>query len=261
VKTSNRYLSACLVPCLVVLTHLVWAQTTSPSKLQQISVEGSETHTVVTLRIDGDDLVASTLEEIATAPFRLFIDLPNVIPHVEPATPVDSGAVARVRVALHQSSPPVTRVVLDLNRRSAYRLERDTESHTLRIVIGTPESTESADTTRSVRVDEEYAEWFGRSARQLDHLLSAADGGDAEAWAAIRDEVDAATPPPSLQLAHDLLAAAVRLGAVALGDGPHTAERSPEAESASAGARLFAARARALVRDASPLTTGVRSAH
>jgi len=260
VKTPNRYLSACLVLCLVVLTHLAWAQTTSPSRLQQISVEGSETHTVVTLRIDGDRVVAGTLEEIATEPFRLFIDLPNVIPQVEPATPVASGGVDRVRVALNQSSPPVTRVVLDLNRRSAYRLERDTKSHTLRIVVGTPGAPESPDATRHVGVDEEYAKWFDRSARQVDHLLSDAQGGDVAAWAAIRDEVDAATPPPSLQLAHDLLATAVRLGAVALGD-THTGERSPEAESASAGARLFAARARALVRDATPLTAGVRTAH
>ena len=260
-KTPNRYLSACLVSCLVVLTHLAWAQTTSPSKLQQISVEGSDTHTVVTLRIDGDGVVGGTLEEIATAPFRLFIDLPNVIPHVEPATRVDSGGVDRVRVALNQSSPPVTRVVLDLNRRSPYRLERDPKSHTLRIVVGTPSSLKSPDTAKNVGADEEYAKWFDRSARQVDHLLSDAQGGDAAAWAAIRDEVDAATPPPSLQLAHDLLATAVRLGAVAVGDGTHTGGRSPEAKSASAGARLFAARARALVQDASPLTAGVRSAH
>ncbi len=163
-KTPNRYLLACLVSCLVVLTHLAWAQTNSPSKLQQISVEGSDTHTVVTLRIDGDGVVGGTLEEIATAPFRLFIDLPNVIPHVEPATRVDSGGVDRVRVALNQSSPPVTRVVLDLNRRSPYRLERDPKSHTLRIVVGITSSLKSPDTAKNVGADEEYAKWFDRSA-------------------------------------------------------------------------------------------------
>jgi hypothetical protein len=243
------------------LTHLALAQTTGPSRLQQISVEGSDTHTVVSLRLDGEGVGAGTLEEITTAPFRLFIDLPNVIPHVQPATRVESGGVDRVRVALNQSSPPVTRVVLDLNRRSPYRLERDPKSQTLRIVVGTPPLTESPDATGSARVDEEYASWFARSARQIDHLLSDAQGGDAAAWAAIWDEVEAATPPPSLQLAHDLLATAVRLGAVAVGEVSHSGERSPEAESASAGARLFTARAKALVLDASPLTAGVRSVH
>lgn len=273
-KTPIRYLSACLVSCLVMVAHEAWganealaqanealAQPINPSTLRQISVEGSDTHAIVTLGIEGGDGVRpGTLEEIVTPPFRLFIDLPNVVPHVASATPVHKGGVDRVRVGLNQSSPPVTRVVLDLSRRSAYRLEEDTESRTLRIIIGTPElpeSPESIDATRKMSVYDEYAKWFERSVGQVDRLLSDAETGDPKAWEAIRVEVDAATPPPSLQRAHDLLATAVRLGVVAARAGTDAGGRDPEAESASVGARLFATRARALVRDASPQTAGV----
>ena len=275
-KTPSHHLSACLVPCLLALAQApeasaqaneALAQTTNPSTLRQISVEGSDTHAVVTLGIesdgDGGRALPGTLEEIVTPPFRLFIDLPNVIPGVASATPVHKGGVDRVRVGLNQSSPPVTRVVLDLSRRSAYRLEKDPESHTLRIIIGTPESSESPeslDTTGKMSEYNEYAKWFERSAGQVDRLLSNAETGDseAEAWEAIRAEVEAATPPVSLQLAHELLATAVRLGVVAALNDTAAGGRNPEAESASVGARLIATRARALVRDASPRTAGVR---
>ena len=268
-KTPSHHLSACLVPCLLALAQApeASAQTTNPSTLRQISVEGSDTHAVVTLGIesdgDGGRALPGTLEEIVTPPFRLFIDLPNVIPGVASATPVHKGGVDRVRVGLNQSSPPVTRVVLDLSRRSAYRLEKDPESHALRIIIGTPESSESPesiDTTGKMSAANEYAKWFERSAGQVDRLLSNAETGDseAEAWEAIRAEVEAATPPVSLQLAHELLATAVRLGVVAALNDTAAGGRNPEAESAIVGARLIATRARALVRDASPRTAGVR---
>ena len=271
-KTPSHHLSACLVPCLLVLAHTALAQTTNPSTLRQISVEGSDTHAVVTLDIESDGdgegdrgrALPGTLEEIVTPPFRLFIDLPNVIPGVASATPVHKGGVDRVRVGLNQSSPPVTRVVLDLSRRSAYRLEVDPESHALRIIIGTPESSESPeslDTTGKMSVYNEYAKWFKRTAGQVDRLLSNADTddskADADAWEAIRAEVEAATPPLSLQLAHELLATAVRLGVVATLNDTAAGGRNPEAESASVGARLIATRARAIVRDASPRTAGV----
>ena len=269
-KTPSHYLSASLVPCLLVLAHTALAQTTNPSTLRQISVEGSDTHAVVTLDIESDGdgegdrgrALPGTLEEIVTPPFRLFIDLPNVIPGVASATPVHKGGVDRVRVGLNQSSPPVTRVVLDLSRRSAYRLEVDPESHALRIIIGTPESSESPeslDTTGKMSAYNEYAKWFERSAGQVDRLLANADTDDskADAWEAIRAEVEAATPPLSLQLAHELLATAVRLGVVATLNDTAAGGRNPEAESASVGARLIATRARAIVRDASPRTAGV----
>ena len=249
-KTPIGQILVCLVPCLVVLTHAVWAQTTGPSALQQISVEGSDTYAVVTLVLEGDRVLPGALEEIATPPFRLFIDLPNVIPHVEAETRVERGGVDRVRVALTQSSPPVTRVVLDLSRRSTYRLEQDTKSHVLRIIVGTPGSTESPDTTKGISADVAgYARWFERSAGKVDRLLSAATAGDVAVWEGLWNGVAAVAPPPLLQVAHDLLATAVTLGAIAARDGDHVGPRSPEAESANAGARLFMARARALVRD------------
>ncbi len=269
-KTPSPILSACLVLCLVALAQAneasaqpneALAQTTKPSTLRQISVEGSDTHAIVTLGIDGDGdgVLPRTLEEIVTPPFRLFIDLPNVVPQVASATPVHKGGVDRVRVGLNQSSPPVTRVVLDLSRRSPYRLEEDTESHALRIIIGTPESPESLDTTRKMSVYDEYAKWFERSVGQVDRLLSDAETADfeADAWEALRVEVEATTPPSSLQHAHELLATAVRLGVVSALHDTDAGGRSPEAESASVGARLIATQARALVRDASPRTAGV----
>jgi type IV pilus secretin PilQ/predicted competence protein len=67
-----------------------------------------------------------TLESSAVqnaGPTRLFLDFPGVSPSAPATTSVKQGPVERVRVAVNSREPLVTRVVVDLNREAAYRME------------------------------------------------------------------------------------------------------------------------------------------
>ena len=257
-RTRNHYLFVCLGSCLLALFHLGWgaievrAQATRAISLRQISVEGSDSHAVVTLKLDGKNYGVGVsprkLQEIATPPIRIFIDLPNIISHVASDTPVYKGGVDRVRVGLNQSSPPITRVVLDLSRRSAYRLEEDVEGNLLRIIVGTPESPHLFEPTIFSSVD--YLKWFEHFSSTLDRLLLDQKTGNAEAWKALLADIQAETQPSLFEVSHDLLATAAKLGVVSSREGADASGRSAEAESALAGARLIHYRAKALVKAA-----------
>ena len=67
-------------------------------------------------------LTPSSIELTKESPYRLVLDFPGISPAVKPTTPVGSGPVDRVRVALHSSQPLVTRVVVDLTHPVAYRV-------------------------------------------------------------------------------------------------------------------------------------------
>src|SRR5581483_4310114 len=57
----------------------------------------------------------------AKNPDRLIIDLPNSTPGLKQSTvAVNSGSVRGVRVALHNATPPITRVVVDLKQAQPY---------------------------------------------------------------------------------------------------------------------------------------------
>ncbi|MGE5814025.1 MAG: secretin N-terminal domain-containing protein, partial [Acidobacteriota bacterium] len=79
--------------------------------------------TVVTLSGNGP-LVPGSVSEAQDLPARLVMDFPGVtftVPGQIPAT----GAVKRVRVAMNQRVPPVTPVVLDLERKVPFTVQRD----------------------------------------------------------------------------------------------------------------------------------------
>ena len=91
------------------------------------------------IAIVGDgELTASKVEALGGASSRVFLDFPNVSARGVPAvTDVGGGEVERVRVAVNSTSPLVTRVVIDLARQIAYRLERVGQE--LRVLFeGTP---------------------------------------------------------------------------------------------------------------------------
>ena len=259
-RTRIRQRSAYLVAFVVVLVPVVWAQTGKPRQtpivgLRHVAVEGSDTHVVITLT--GDAALVGRLEELGTPPIRLFIDLKGVAPHVAGVTPVGQAGVERVRVALNQLLPPVTRVVLDLSHRSPFRIEEDAEARALRIIVGTPPEND-----RSLVADAppgeiiRYGSWFTEYVAEVDRLLADAadtplDGGVETArssgWASMKQKLESATPPPALQEAHDLLRTAVALGVLAaphLGD---DGQQNANLEPARAGARLFVRKARAIV--------------
>ena len=78
--------------------------------------------TVVTLTGNGP-LVPGSVTEAEDLPARVVVDFPDVTFSVPPQSAA-TGSVRRVRVALNQRVPPVTRVVLDLARNTPFHVER-----------------------------------------------------------------------------------------------------------------------------------------
>src|SRR5688572_9111599 len=68
--------------------------------------------------------VAPAAPVMVEGPWRLYVDLPGTRPGSQRQLDVKAGPVALVRVALNQPSPPVTRVVIELTARTAWRIER-----------------------------------------------------------------------------------------------------------------------------------------
>lgn len=71
-----------------------------------------------------------------TNPFRLVLDFANTIPASRQQVGVNVQGVRAVRYALYQSSPPVTRVVVDLDQAHSYELRSDGNRVTL--IVGPP---------------------------------------------------------------------------------------------------------------------------
>ena len=266
-----RTLRVCFLAALAVgLTPLGGPGRTSaqnpsePNALIEVTLMSSDDHIVVGLV--GSQALSGEVHEIRIAPFRVFVDFVNVIPKVDAVTSVNHGPVRQVRVALNQTDPPVTRVVLDLTHRSSYRVEQDPDEHEFRIIVGpaaaltTTRSNPPVEPAVPATLDiqstvlEEYAHWFGQLTQDVERLLSAhptpkaAEGTPPELadleWQRLQYELEMVTPPISLQMPHDLLETAIRLGRVSAttraAGSPHEHDR----DAARAGASLLVARAR-----------------
>jgi hypothetical protein len=88
---------------------------------------------VIALSVTGGAAVPAP--QLLEAPWRLYFDLPGVLPGSRPAVAVGAGPVSQVRVALNQPSPPVTRVVIDLTRRVTWRVETSPDGRELRVIV------------------------------------------------------------------------------------------------------------------------------
>lgn len=238
-----------------------------PNALVEVSLMGSVDQVVIGLV--GNVSLSGEVHEIRATPFRLFVDLVDVVPMVNAVTPVNQGGVRQVRVALNQSDPPVTRVVLDLTHRAPYRVEEDPDSHEFRIIVGAvtavrptlseapAEPSTSGFGLTSPTVLEEYADWFGQLTQDVEQILSsyAVPEGPAGAppeiahpgWQRLQLVFEMRTPPLSLQAAHDLLGAAMRLGRVGATERLDNPTSETDRAAARAGASLLMIRARDLV--------------
>ena len=89
--------------------------------LRAITVVASgESATVV---IEASGPLSPPSSGFASSPARIYIDFSDVLPG-QPVQPVlPNPIVRRVRVAEHNSSPPVTRVVIDLTKATSYRID------------------------------------------------------------------------------------------------------------------------------------------
>jgi hypothetical protein len=88
--------------------------------------------------IDADGPLPLPLHEPLQDPPRIYFDLEGVTHKIKGATAGQTGsAVRRVRVALRQVSPMVTRVVLDLTRPEGYSVNNDDlQAGRIRVLIG-----------------------------------------------------------------------------------------------------------------------------
>ena len=178
----------------------------------------------VVVEITADRPIAGRLQALGSPAARLFVDLPGVVPEVPDLTEVHLGAVQRVRVALNQSQPPVTRVVLDLEGTARYRLEPGATPHEMRITVE-PGPGPRAAAPRT----EPHPAWFADATRTLTRLIEqtggegptpAGDPRDDERvvfeWGALQDLLTTVTPPPTLESAHALLLTAGAVGHAAV---------------------------------------------
>jgi type IV pilus assembly protein PilQ len=122
------------------------AQADAPAatRLTGVTVGNNADGVTVTLRGNGR-LSYSAISEADRPPARLVVDFQGVRPDVAASTP-GQGVVRRVRVALNNAEPVVTRVVLDLERIVSHRLRPSSDG---REVVITLESGAPSETTAS----------------------------------------------------------------------------------------------------------------
>jgi type IV pilus assembly protein PilQ len=111
------------------------AVTTASTTLQRVRATASARSVSILLSGTGK-LEASSVHDAPGDVPRLVLDFVDVAPSTPPTTWVSQEPVDKVRVALNQRAPAVTRVVIDLLRRTSYRLEAEGEGgKDLRIVF------------------------------------------------------------------------------------------------------------------------------
>ena len=106
----------------------------SSSVIRDLQVERRATSTAITLQATGR-LVTTNVEESKEGPARLYVDLANVTSALPGVTPVGQGAVQNVRIGISDKSAMLTRVAVEMSRRSAYHLEPSLDGQSLTMVI------------------------------------------------------------------------------------------------------------------------------
>ena len=105
---------------LLLLVSLAGGQSAGVASLQDVQVThaGKDVRIEITL-----DAVVKASVITAVHPDRLVLELPNTTLSEQQRVPVYFDGVRVVRYALHQLSPPVTRLVVELDQAQPYALE------------------------------------------------------------------------------------------------------------------------------------------
>jgi len=128
-------------------------RTPAPGALSRTPASGTAVRSVrlapgggaaaIIVRADGP--LPSPAVGVLGGPPRIYLDFPNVTTATTGTRVEEHALVRRVRVALNQAQPPVTRVVIDLARAAPYRVEAGgRERGELTVVIGAPAGVQSA---------------------------------------------------------------------------------------------------------------------
>ena len=111
------------------------AQTGPLIILTSVQVSGEGNSAVVVIEADGPlpVPVAGRVE----SPARFFLDLPGIITGTHGSRGKGHPPIDRVRVGLHSSNPPVTRVVLDLAQHRPVQIDTDArQAGRIRLIVG-----------------------------------------------------------------------------------------------------------------------------
>ena len=137
-----------LVVMLAGLTPARAAEQSAGTVVRAVQIVEDGGVTRVTIEADGP--LPLPLHESLSNPPRIYFDLEGVTHKVRATTAAPGrGVVSRVRVALRQVSPNVTRVVLDLTRLEAYSVNNDERpAGRIRVVVGSASATPPAPAAR-----------------------------------------------------------------------------------------------------------------
>jgi hypothetical protein len=139
---------------LLITSVAAYASSNQPAVVSQVRVttEGDK----VSVEINLSDSITPTMT-FAKNPDRLIADFPNVSPkqslqHI----PVGKNGVARVRIGLNHASPPVTRVVVDLDSQRPFTVDASDRKVLLNILPAVAKE-RTADTRPSSPAEKENA--------------------------------------------------------------------------------------------------------
>jgi type IV pilus assembly protein PilQ len=116
----------------------------APAATELTGLEVGRNADGVTVTVKGNGRLSyGTLQEADRPPLRLVVDFPGVRPGVAPATP-GQGPLRRVRVALNNANPLVTRVVLDLDVKSAFNVRPSPDGREMTITLAAQNGEQTA---------------------------------------------------------------------------------------------------------------------
>jgi type IV pilus assembly protein PilQ len=118
------------------------AQAPAATELTGLEVGRNADGVTVTIKGNGR-LSYGTLQEADRPPLRLVVDFPGVRPGVPPATP-GQGPLRRVRVALNNANPLVTRVVFDLDVKTAFNVRPSADGREMTVTLASQNGEQTA---------------------------------------------------------------------------------------------------------------------
>src|SRR6476646_11984777 len=142
-RTAVVWVGLCAIPAAVDLRASA-VRDTSVVSLRSIRVESDSQDGMSKVVIEANGVLPEPTSEALVDPPRIYLDFTDTLPPRTLEPSLSSAVVARVRVAEHSASPLVTRVVVDLNKPSAYRIDPSArEKGRVVVIIGAPRSTDA----------------------------------------------------------------------------------------------------------------------
>lgn len=270
-RTAVVWVGLCAIPAAVDLPASAGRDTSV--SLRSIRVESDTSDGTSKVVIEANGGLPEPTSEALVDPPRIYLDFTDTLAPRTLEPSLSSAVVARVRVAEHSTSPLVTRVVVDLNKPSVYRIDSSARTQgRVVVIIGAPRSADAriANTTapavrepatRVAAVETQYGVRVATAVARLQTLRPLLDAIDRRQATTPGDLTGAANefddvakllttikPPPSRASTHALLLRTCTLGARAVRLRQATAANQDsasgwEAASAAAGALLMLERA------------------